>query len=89
MTVLRFIFGDQLSMDLPSLKNTSSSDLVFMTEVNQEATHIKHHKKKLVFIFSCMRHFANALKEKQLNVEYSYLTDSHTIAGITNHDIRR
>ncbi|MBI60451.1 cryptochrome/photolyase family protein [bacterium] len=97
MTVLRFIFGDQLSMDLPSLKTTSSSDLVFMTEVNQEATHIKHHKKKLVFIFSCMRHFANALQKKKLNVEYSYLTDSHNQGSfkaecrriISKHNIRK
>jgi deoxyribodipyrimidine photolyase-related protein len=34
-----------------------------MAEVWEEATYVKHHKKKIAFIFSAMRHFANTLEK--------------------------
>lgn len=57
-----FIMGDQLSASISSLAMIDKAkDLVFMCEVRAEAKHIKHHKKKLVLIFSAMRHFAEEL----------------------------
>ncbi|MAQ63988.1 MAG: cryptochrome/photolyase family protein [Actinobacteria bacterium] len=84
MTVLRFIFGDQLNLNLPTLRDCASHDLIFMTEVKDEATHIKHHKKKLVFVFSCMRHFLILLKKHYQHVVYSYLTDSDNTGSFRN-----
>ena len=56
---LRLILGDQLSMTLASLVDLDpQDDLLLMCEVHSEATYVKHHKKKLAFIFSAMRHFA-------------------------------
>ena len=83
MTTLRFVFGDQLSTTLSSLEDLGKNDIVFMTEVNEEATHVKHHKKKLVFIFSAMRHFAHALSRRHDRVIYSYLTDSDNQGSFT------
>lgn len=74
---LCFIMGDQLSHSLSSLADVEvGKDLVWMCEVRSEATRIKHHKKKIAFIFSAMRHFAEELKEKGHKVHYTKYTDS-------------
>ena len=61
---LILILGDQLSRTLsPLMTGTKSTDVVLMVEVSEEATYVPHHKKKIAFLFSAMRHFADALKE--------------------------
>jgi len=55
---LRLVLGDQLSNSLASLSDVGTDDLILMCEVKEEATYVKHHKKKIVFVFSAMRHFA-------------------------------
>ena len=71
MTTLRFILGDQLSHQISSLKDASkSADVIFMCEVWDEATYVKHHKKKIAFIFSAMRHFAKELAGDGYQVDY-------------------
>jgi len=67
---LRLVLGDQLSHTLASLADVSPDDIVVMCEVRQEATYVKHHKKKIAFLFSAMRHFAAELTDKGLNVRY-------------------
>jgi len=55
---LRLILGDQLSHDISSLEDaTPQTDIILMCEVRTEATYVKHHKKKIAFIFSAMRHY--------------------------------
>ena len=76
MKTLVPILGDQLSLNLPSLKASDKQQtVVLMTECMDEATYIKHHKKKLVFVFACMRQFATLLQSKGWQVEYLRLTD--------------
>ncbi len=76
MTILRFIMGDQLSASISCLSDMDpETDLIWMCEVHDEATHIKHHKKKIAFLFSAMRHFAAELKEKGYSVYYTKLDD--------------
>ncbi|MDO6565868.1 cryptochrome/photolyase family protein [Alteromonas sp. 1_MG-2023] len=71
MASLILILGDQLTRTLPILENaTKTQDTVLMAEVREEATYVKHHKKKIVFLFSAMRHFAKALKDDNFNVSY-------------------
>lgn len=68
---LIFILGDQLSRDLPSLKSCDKDqDVIFMCEVRGEATAVKHHKKKIAFLFSAMRHFADELRAGGYTVDY-------------------
>lgn len=72
-----FIFGDQLSRDLPSLKTADKqSDVIMMCEVNSEAVAVKHHKKKIVFLFSAMRHFADELARDGYTVHYVTLNEA-------------
>lgn len=48
-----------------------------MSELQDEATYVKHHKKKIAFLFSAMRHFAQELMSKGCKVEYTKLDDNH------------
>lgn len=83
MTTLRFILGDQLSTDISALNDADKkNDIVFMCEVWDEATYVRHHKKKIAFIFSAMRHFAEDLKSKGYSVVYKRL-DEHDDASFT------
>ncbi|MAF32095.1 MAG: hypothetical protein CMF60_07800 [Magnetococcales bacterium] len=76
MKTLRLILGDQLSHNISSLSQAQKGeDIVFMCEVMSEATYVKHHKKKIVFLFSAMRHFAQELKKNGHHVVYTQLDD--------------
>ena len=55
-----------------------------MAEVAQEATYVRHHKKKIAFLFAAMRHFAAELRDDGWTVDYVTLDDrrnSGTLAG--------
>ncbi|MEM9602070.1 MAG: cryptochrome/photolyase family protein [Pseudomonadota bacterium] len=73
---LILVLGDQLSPSLTALRHGDPrADHVLMAEVNDEATYVKHHKKKLVFFFSAMRHFAEHLRGAGWDVGYTALDD--------------
>ena len=89
MKVLRLILGDQLSQDISSLKGCNKSDdIILMCEVWNEATYVKHHKKKITFLFSAMRHFAKELKESGYRVSYTKLEDEQN-SGFFKSEIAR
>ncbi|OJX12781.1 MAG: cryptochrome/photolyase family protein [Caedibacter sp. 37-49] len=75
MTNLRLILGDQLSSSLSSLKDVTRDDVILMCELMEEATYVRNHPKKIAFIFSAMRHFAEELKVKGYRVRYITLDD--------------
>lgn len=84
MTCLRVILGDQLSEDISSLRDIVPGDSVLMAEVMTEASYVPHHKKKLIFLFSAMRHFAETLRQRDIRVFYTQLDDhenSHSLLG--------
>ena len=65
------ILGDQLSFEISSLeKIRKNEDKILMMEVSDEIEYANHHKKKLVLIFSAMRHFANELKKNDFDITY-------------------
>ena len=41
-----------------------------MVEVRAEATYVRHHKQKIAFLFSAMRHFAAELEAEGVTVDY-------------------
>ncbi len=70
------VLGDQLSFSMSSLRRAEkATSIVLMAEVMAEATYARHHKKKLIFVFSAMRHFAENLREAGWQVDYVKLTD--------------
>lgn len=73
---LRPLYCDQLTRSLPSLETLSADDdVILLAETHEEATYVKHHKKKLVFQFSAMRHFAQELESEGFQVRYITFDD--------------
>jgi deoxyribodipyrimidine photolyase-related protein len=71
MKSLIVIFPDQLSLGMSSLKASTPEDSeIYMAEWMDSVKTVKHHQKKLVFIFSCMRHFAAELRSHGWRVHY-------------------
>jgi deoxyribodipyrimidine photolyase-related protein len=77
MSTLRLVLADQLSHSLTALKDLEPGGAVLMCEVMEEASYVKHHPKKIAFLFSAMRHFAGELRAKGVNVRYIKLDDPH------------
>jgi deoxyribodipyrimidine photolyase-related protein len=76
MTILLPVLGDQLSASLPSLQGIDpATATVLMMEVGDEASYVRHHPKKIGFIFSAMRHFAEELRAGGWRVDYVRLDD--------------
>jgi deoxyribodipyrimidine photolyase-related protein len=68
---LILVLGDQLTPTLTSLAaGDPARDRVLMAELQDEATYVRHHKKKIAFLFSAMRHFAAELRESGWSVDY-------------------
>ncbi len=89
MTTLRLILGDQLSPSLSSLQDADASkDILLMCEVWDEATYVKHHKKKIAFLFSAMRHYAEELKQQGFHVHYTKLDDTDN-SGSFKGEVRK
>ena len=73
---LVLILGDQLSRGMSSLAVADpATTVVLMAEVADEASYVPHHKKKLAFVFSAMRHFAEELGRLGWQVDYVRLDD--------------
>ena len=71
MQKLRLILWDQLSHNISSLQDVDkSNDVILFCEAHSELTYVKHHQKKLAFLLSAQRHFANELTEQGFKVEY-------------------
>lgn len=77
MNSLRIVLGDQLSPSISCLDGCDkSTDIILICEVWDEATYVRHHKKKIAFLFSAMRHFCQELLDEGYQVRYSKLDDS-------------
>ncbi|WP_456310432.1 cryptochrome/photolyase family protein [Serratia proteamaculans] len=80
---LCLILGDQLSFDLASLQGLDAErDTVLLVEVMEEASYVPHHPQKIILIFSAMRHFAQALQQRGIRVEYVTLDDPKNSGSI-------
>ncbi|MGE3363616.1 MAG: cryptochrome/photolyase family protein [Rhizobiaceae bacterium] len=70
------VLGDQLSPGISSLQDIDrKTAVVLMMEVAEEATYVRHHKAKIAFLFSAMRHHAERLRRDGWTVDYVRLDD--------------
>ncbi len=89
MRNLILVLGDQLTPTLSALKiGDPAQDRVLMVEVAEEASYVRHHKKKIAFIFSAMRHFAEELRGLGWTVDYVTLNDPDNQGSFT-HEVAR
>lgn len=78
MSRLIVILGDHLNLSMSSLANfNKETDTVIMSEVREEATYVKHHKKKIAFVFSAMRHFYVELQAQGYPALYTKYDDAN------------
>ena len=71
------ILGDQLSLGLSSLDGVDPADaILLMAELDEETGYVRHHKAKIAFILSAMRHHAEELRAQGWSVDYVRLDDS-------------
>lgn len=78
MTVRNLIpvLADQLSHSSPALRGGDPfQDVILMMEVQSEVNEVQHHRKKVAFLFSAMRHFAAELRDIGWTVDYVALDD--------------
>ncbi|MDQ8196648.1 cryptochrome/photolyase family protein [Pelagicoccus enzymogenes] len=69
---LLVVLGDQLS---DRLKAFSSFDAIWMAEVTAESTHVWSSKIRIALFLSAMRHFAEDLRKRKVELHYRRLDD--------------
>ncbi len=73
---LILVLGDQLDPDSAAFDAFDvQQDAVWMAEVREEATHVWSHKARIALFLSAMRHFAQALRERNVAVHYRRLEE--------------
>ena len=89
MSRLILVLGDQLTHSVAALREgCRETDTVVMAEVMAEATYVPHHPKKIAFLFSAMRHFADELREAGWRVRYTALDDPDNAGSIPGEILR-
>jgi len=82
---LVYLLGDQLSPRISCLEGIDpATSVILITEVWDEATYVRHHKKKIALIFSAMRHMAAALRKDGWTVDYVQLDDAGNTGSTTS-----
>ncbi|ESQ75077.1 deoxyribodipyrimidine photo-lyase [Asticcacaulis sp. AC402] len=69
-------------------KADRARDVILMAEVMREATYVRHHVKKIAFLFSAMRHFAEAMREAGFQVRYVRLDDGENSQSLEGEVLR-
>ena len=87
---LVLVLGDQLTPAISSLAAADPArDIVLMCEVMAEATYVRHHKKKIILLFSAMRHFAAELTALGWRVAYTQFDDSGNAGSFAGEIARK
>src|SRR6478735_6340542 len=89
MKTLVPVLGDQLSPSLSSLRDADPAEtIVLMMEVGDETTYVRHHKQKIAYILSAMRHHAAVLTDAGWTVDYVRLDDPDNSGSFTGEIAR-
>lgn len=89
MTTLRLVLGDHLTRSVSALRGLDlTSDVVLMIESAEETRYVRHHRQKIVFVLSAMRHFANDLRADGITVDYVELDDRNNTGSFTGEVVR-
>ena len=82
MKTLRLILGDQLNIKHSWFQKVDGNITYVMTEMQQEATYVKHHIQKIVAFFTAMRSFSEVLETKGHKVLYFKIGDAKNPQGL-------
>lgn len=70
------------------MKADPAHSVILMMEVMEEASYVPHHPKKIAFVLSAMRHFAQELCEMGWTVDYVALDDPSNTGTFTDEVAR-
>jgi deoxyribodipyrimidine photolyase-related protein len=86
MTRLRnlvVVLGDQLDLEAAAFDGFDpAQDAAWMAEVDEEATHVRSSKQRIVLFLAAMRHFAQALRSAGRPLHYRRLDDPDNRGGL-------
>lgn len=86
---LRLVLDDQLSLHIAALRDLApANDVVLMAEVADETTYVRHHKKKLAFVFAAMRALAQRLERNGIRV-HDITLDAPGNSGSLTGELKR
>jgi deoxyribodipyrimidine photolyase-related protein len=86
---LILVLGDQLTPNIAALRAADPAKaVVLIAEVATEAGYVQHHKKKIAFLFSAMRHFAEELRALGWAVDYTRLDDPDNAGSLSGEVLR-
>ncbi len=89
MKTLIPVLGDQLSLTVSSLAGADpANSVVLMMEVDEETTYVRHHRRKIAYILSAMRHHAADLRAHGWTVDYVTLDDPDNSGSFTGEVAR-
>lgn len=83
-----WILGDQLLQDHPALRRAEEMTdrdfiRVVLIESKDRTNRLQYHRKKLVLLFSAMRHYGEWLREQGYEVDY--VRDKDFVSGLKAH----
>ncbi|MEI6340703.1 MAG: cryptochrome/photolyase family protein [Verrucomicrobiota bacterium] len=85
-----WILGDQLSLGHAALAGLDPArDVVLMVESRARGAHRRYHKRKLVLVYSAMRHYAEDLRRSGWRVDYHRLEDTPSFPSALSAHVRR
>lgn len=85
VSTVRLVLADQLTRGLSALCGLDpQTDTVLMVEVRMETDYVRHHPKKIAFLFAAMRHFADSLRMEGISVRYITLDMPDNTHAVTS-----
>jgi deoxyribodipyrimidine photolyase-related protein len=83
------VLGDQLTPGIAALRAADpANSVVLIAEVAAETRYVQHHKKKIAFLFSAMRHFADELSGLGWTVDYVRLDSPDNTGSLPGEVLR-
>ena len=77
------ILADQLTESISSLEVSEKKDsVVLLMELDEVLSEVPHHRKKIIFLVSAMRHFAKQLEMNGWQVDYVALNDENNSGNL-------
>ena len=75
--------SDQLTESISSLEVSEKNDsVVLLMELDEVLSEVPHHRKKIIFLISAMRHFAKQLEMNGWQVDYVALNDENNSGNL-------
>ena len=79
------VLGDQLDREAAAFDDFDAAhDIVWMAEASDESTHIRSSQQRTTLFLAAMRHFAQALRDEGLVLDYREMHEGSLGAALTD-----